>query len=242
MNHRPSPGIRTGGALLAAAALVPAAAAWYLFAVRLPDDTERYHSYSAAATCPADSPGAAVEECVRTVPFTVSGTVLRHKDHLATLNGAPFWSGTVRFGDTVPLLDDLKPGDRVDGKVWRGQVMGLERAGVTQASLDEPRDDAQLIAGANTFVALLALLAAALGALLFTGRTGALALARSLFFWTMLACAGPAALAYWAGLPWWTVPPVAVPAALVAAEGVRRRNPGKLPGEPHGFVDGHVSA
>ncbi|MFD5437826.1 hypothetical protein ACFWJ4_37460 [Kitasatospora sp. NPDC127067] len=242
MTHRPSPWTRTGGALLAAAALVPAAAAWYVFAVRMPDDTERSRSYSVATTCPAGNPGTAVEECVRTVPFTVSGTVLRHKDHLATLDGAPSWSGTVRFGNPGPLLEGLKPGDRVDGTVWRGQVMRLERAGVAQASVDEPRDEAQLIAGLGTFAALLAVLAAALGALLFTGRPTTFALARSLFFWTLFSCVMPAVLAFWADLPWWTVPAAAIPTALLAAEAVRRRNTAGTRTGPQGFVDDHLPA
>ncbi|MFE7639565.1 hypothetical protein ACFU7Z_36605 [Kitasatospora sp. NPDC057518] len=241
MTHRPSPWTRTGAALLAASALVPAAGAWYVFATRMPEDAERSHAYAAAVTCPAESPGAAVEECVRTVPFTVTGTVVRPKDHQATLDGAPLWSGTVRFGDDGPLLEELKPGDRVDGAVWRGRVMRLERAGVTQSSSDEPRSEAQIFAGLGTFLALLAVLAAALGAFLFTGRRVTVALARSLFFQTLVSCFAPAALAYWVGLPWWTVPAAAIPIALVAAEGTRRLNAGKAPGEPQGFVAGQVS-
>ncbi|MFB8239212.1 hypothetical protein ACFC58_21950 [Kitasatospora purpeofusca] len=244
MTNRPSPWTRTrtGGALLAAAALVQAAAAWYVLAVRMPDDTERSRSYSVAATCPAGSPGTAVEECVRTVPFTVSGTVLRPKDHLATLDGAPSWSGTVRFGSPGPLLEDLKPGDRVDGTLWRGRVTRLERAGVAQASVDEPRDEAQIVAGLGTAAALLAVLAAVLGALLFTGRRTTFALARSLLCWTLFSCVVPAVLAFWAGLPWWTVSAAAVPTALVAAEAVRRLSAGKAQGEPQGFVAGRLPA
>ncbi|MFB7126046.1 hypothetical protein DR950_12955 [Kitasatospora xanthocidica] len=238
MTHRPSPWTRTGGALLAVAALAPAAAAWYVFTVVLPDDAERYRSYTAAVTCPAGSPGAAVEECVRTVPFTVSGTVVRNagksSEFRATLDGAPFWTGEVGFADGGPLLDGLKPGDRVDGTVWRGRVMRLERAGVAQASYDEPRDEGQFTAGVGTFAALLAVLAAVLGALRFTGRPGdvTLDLARSLVLWTLLACGVPAVLASVTGLPWWTVPAAAVPAALLAAEAVRRRNRGRTPGGP----------
>ncbi|MFE7558776.1 hypothetical protein [Kitasatospora sp. NPDC057500] len=242
MIHRPSPWTRTGGALLAAAALAPAAAAWYLFAALLPDDAERYRSYTAAAPCPAASPGAAVEECVRTVPFTVAGTVVRHagksSEFRATLDGAPLWSGEVRFSDAGPLLEDLKPGERVDGTVWRGRVMGLERSGVAQRSADKPRDEAQFTAAAGTFAALLALFTAAGGALLLAGRRATAALARSLFLWTLLACGAPAALAFWAGLPWWTVPAAAVPAALYAAWVLRRRDAGGA----QGFADGRLPA
>ncbi|MFH9352443.1 hypothetical protein [Kitasatospora sp. NPDC017646] len=248
MTNRPSPSpwTRTGGALLAAAALVPAATAWYLLAVMLPDDTERYHSYTTAAPCPAGSPGAAVEECVRTVPFTVSGTVVhsagKSSRFRATLDGAPIWSGEVGFGDAGPLLDALKPGDRVDGTVWRGRVMRLERAGIAQSSYDAPRNEAQFTAGVGTFTALLAVFAAALGVLLCTGRTASVALTRSLFLWTLLACGAPAVLAFWAGLPWWTVPAVAVPAALAAAEGVRRHYTRTAPRGSQELVDGRLAA
>ncbi|MFE6866300.1 hypothetical protein ACFVFS_07060 [Kitasatospora sp. NPDC057692] len=247
MTHRPSPWTRTGGALLTAAALAPAAAAWYVFAAMLPDDAERYRSYTAAAACPAGSPGAAREECVRSVPFSVTGTVVRHagksSEFRATLDGAPLWSGEVRFGNAGPLLDDLKPGDRVDGTVWRGRVMRLERSGVAQASTDEPRDEAQVTAGVGTFAALLAVLTAALGALRFTGGPGTgavtLALARQLFLWTLLTCAVPTMLAFWADLPWWTVPATAVPATLLTAEAVRRRHriTDGIPGERQELTD-----
>ncbi|MBV2155450.1 hypothetical protein [Kitasatospora sp. SUK 42] len=242
MTHRPSPWTRTGGALLAASALVPAAAAWYVFDTRMPDDAARSHEYAVAATCPAGSPGAAVEECVRTVPFTVNSTVVRPKDHVATVDGAPFWSGTVQFINNGPLLEDLKPGDQVNGTLWRGHVTRMERAGVAQSTAAEPRDEAQIMAGLGTFLAMLAVLAAALGTLLFTGRPITVALARSLFFRTLFSCFAPAALAYWVGLPWWTVPIAAVLTALIAAEAVRRLNTGKVPGEPQGFVAGRLPA
>ncbi|WP_344345543.1 hypothetical protein, partial [Kitasatospora putterlickiae] len=205
MNHRPSPWTRAGGALIAVAAIAPAAVAGYLFAVMLPDDADRHRSYAAAAPCQAGSPGGSVEECVRTVPFTVSGTVVRDagksSEYRATLDGAPFWSGEVRFGDAGPLLSDLKPGDRVDGTVWRGRVMRLERAGVAQASSEEPRDEPQFTAGVGTYAGMLAVLTVALGALRFTGRRVTLDLARSLVLWPLLTCGLPAVLAYLTGLP-----------------------------------------
>ncbi|MFD7450083.1 hypothetical protein [Kitasatospora sp. NPDC059827] len=237
MIHRsaPTPWTRTGGVLLAAAALVPAAAAWHVLTVTVPYETEQYRSYAAAPACPAGSPGAAVEECVRTAPFTVSGTVVRNAGKSsvfrATLDGAPFWSGEVGFGDAGPVLEALKPGDRVDGTVWRGRVMRLERAGVAQASYDEPLDEVQFTAGVGTLAALLAVLTAALGVLMFNGRPGIAALARSLFLCSLLTCGVPALLAYLVELPWWTVPVAAVPATLLAAGTVWRRHSGNGPGE-----------
>ncbi|MFJ4187188.1 hypothetical protein [Kitasatospora sp. NPDC089509] len=235
-----------GGALLAVTALAPAAVAWYLLAVMLPNDTERYRAYTTAATCPADSPGATVEECVRTVPFTVNGTVVhragKSSEFRATLDGAPYWSGETGFGDAGPVLEGLKPGDRVDGTVWRGQVMRLEKAGVTQATYDAPRDEVQFTAGVGTLAALVAVFTAALGAMHFTGRPGVPALARPLFLLTLVICAAPAVLAFWAGLPWWTVPAVAVPVALLAARALLRHHEAKLPAGSPTPLDGRLPA
>ncbi|MER5352358.1 hypothetical protein ABT093_18760 [Kitasatospora sp. NPDC002551] len=250
MTHRPAPTplTRAGGALLAAAALVPAAGAWYLFGVALPDRAEQHRSYTAATACPPGGPGAGSEECVRTVAFTVAGTVVREagksSEFRATLDGAPFWSGEVRFADAGPVLRSLKPGDRVEGTVWRGRVTRLERAGHAQASYDEPSDDEQLTAGMGTFAALLAVLAVVLGVLRLTGRPSTVALARTLFVRTLLACGAPAVLAFWADLSWWTVPAAAVPTALIAAEAVRRRHrdTGRFRGGPLGFGDGRLPA
>ncbi|MET8540928.1 hypothetical protein ABZW03_09765 [Kitasatospora sp. NPDC004799] len=244
MNHRPTAWTRVGGALLAAAALAPATAAWYLFTDKVPHDAGRYRAYTAAAVCPAGDPRAVGTECVRTAPFTVSDTVVRdqvrNSQFRATLT-APRWTGKVLFGDPGPLLEELKPGDQVDGTVWRGRIVRLERAGVAQATADEPRDEMQFTAAMGTFTALVAVLAGLLGARLFTGRPGTLALGRPIFLWTLLACGAPAVLAFTAGLPWWTVPIAAVPASLLAAEGVRRRylrrsTGGTTPGGPQEVV------
>ncbi|MEV7121104.1 hypothetical protein [Kitasatospora griseola] len=244
MTHRPSssPWTRTGGALLAAALMVPAAAAaWFLFTVVLPYEADRYRSYTAAVPCPAGSPSRPGEECVRAVTFTVSRTVVRHGGRgakfRATLDGTPFWRGEVPFGDAGPVLEELEPGDRVDGTVWHGQVMRVQRNGETQATADEPRDESQFTAGVGTFAALLAVFAATLGVLQFIGRPCTVALARWIAFTTFLACAAPAVLAFSTGLPWWTVPAAAVPTALFAAEAARRLSAAQTPGGPRGVVD-----
>ncbi|OKJ10306.1 hypothetical protein [Kitasatospora sp. CB01950] len=240
MTHRPTPSTRTrvGGALLAATALIPAAAAWYLFGVMLPDDAQELRSYRAAAACPTGEPLAAVEECVRSVSFTVTDATVhggRNPKYRATLTGTPFWNGEVLFGNPGPVVENLTSGDQVDGTVWRGRVMRLERDGVSQATSDEPRDEPQFTAALGTYATLAAVLLATLGVLRFTGRPCRAAVYRALFLTTLLACGAPAVLAYWTGLPWWTVPVAAVPAALLLAEAVRRWNPGKIPAAPQGW-------
>ncbi|MER7846376.1 hypothetical protein ABTZ03_20750 [Kitasatospora sp. NPDC096077] len=246
MTHRPSTSTRVGGALFAASALIPAAAASYALAVTLPTDTERYRAYTTAAACPAGSPGATIEECVRTVPFTVNGTVVhsagKSSKFRATLDGSPYWSGETGFDDAGPLLESLKPGDRVDGTVWRGRVMRLEKAGVTQATHDAPRDEVHFAAGLGTLNALVAVFTAALGALHFTGRPGIPALARPLFLLTLVICAAPTVLACWAGLPWWTVPAVAVPVSLLAARALLRHHEAQLPAGSPAPLDGRLPA
>ncbi|MGW4383764.1 hypothetical protein [Kitasatospora sp. NPDC004531] len=235
--HRPapSPWTRVGGALVVASALIPAAAAWFLFGVMLPDDTKSYRAYTAAAACPADKPPAAVEGCVRTVPFTVvSATVHGGKGHSfrATVTGTPFWDGELSFGDPGPVVEDLEPGDHVNGTVWRGRVMTLEQAGTSQATADKPRNEPQFTAGLGTYAALAAALIATLGILRSTGRPAPLDVFRWTLLTTFLACAVPTVLAFLTSLPWWTVPTTATPLALALAEAVRRWNTTRIANAP----------
>ncbi|MEV6975039.1 hypothetical protein [Kitasatospora sp. NPDC093806] len=217
------------GALWITAAVLLTALCYLLLAVLLPGDIERRRDYTAATACPTATAEQTVEDCLRTVPFTVEKTVLtggKQDGYQARLQGSPFWNGTLRFGDAGPLLDKLTPGEPVTGLVWRGAVMRLERDGVRQSSVDEPRDEAQITAGVGTLAGLLAALALYLGALYLgaaqpTGRPGGTSptwrsFGKPMALTVLLACAVTALPAFWLDLPWWTVPAVAVPlSALV---------------------------
>ncbi|MFD7668731.1 hypothetical protein [Streptomyces sp. NPDC059788] len=232
---RPLRRIRLGGAWLVVSALLPVLGCYFMFAVLLPTDVRRYEEYVAAEPCPAHTAARQFEDCLREVAFTVDATEVhggRNSRYTATLSGAPAGNGVLPFGDSGPLLELLRPGDRVTGTVWRGNVMAVAKDGVRQESSDEPRDEPQMTAAIGTFMGLLA--AQLLG-------TGVLRLARprshETYGWrpygrplliamviTCLALGFPALLL---GYPWWIVPPLAV--AVVACTAwllYRHRRPG----------------
>ncbi|MGX2995265.1 hypothetical protein JNUCC64_13370 [Streptomyces sp. JNUCC 64] len=220
--------IRLIGALLVLTALLPALACYFVFAHWLPSDVERYRAHSSAGACPADTTAGAPEDadCLRTLTFTVRGVDAsvqnRSDSYEATLRRAGTASGdagdtVVTFGDPAPLLQRLRPGDRVSGTVWRGEVTALSRDGVRQATSAEPRDDPQVIAALGTLAGLLAALGLGFG----TVRLARPArpepfvwrgYGRPLFFLTLILCAATGFLAFGVGLPWWTVPSATVPA------------------------------
>ncbi|ULR50771.1 hypothetical protein [Streptomyces deccanensis] len=213
------------GALLLTSSLAPLLACVLVFTVWLPRDRDRYEAYGAAVPCAAEVSAKAWEDCLRTASFTVDGTrneASRSGSYRATLSGAPFWNGTVAFGDPDPLLERLRPGDRVSGTVWRGDVVALGRGDVRQSTSEEPRDDAQMTAAIGTFAGLLAALGFWLGGMRLTGpRDGAhrtwAGYGRPLLIALIVASLGMGLPSVWLGLPWWLVPAVVVPVMVYTA-------------------------
>ncbi|QFR02594.1 hypothetical protein F9278_16375 [Streptomyces phaeolivaceus] len=210
--------------------MVPLLVCLWVFTVWLPEDMDRYEAYGAAEPCAAGAPAAEWEECLRTVSFTVDGTrntQSRTRSHEATLSGAPFWNGAVSFGDPDPLLERLRPGDRVTGTVWRGDVTVLARGDVRQSTSAEPRDEFQMTAAVGTLAGLLAALAFWLGTTRLTGprdrehRTWA-RYGKPLLIALLTACFGVGLPFARLGLPWWLVPTLVAPAMVYTARQLHR--------------------
>ncbi|MFD9410863.1 hypothetical protein ACFWBN_28100 [Streptomyces sp. NPDC059989] len=217
---------RLAGAALIVLSLLPALLCVAAFAVQVPYDTERYRDYTAAVPCPADLPVRARQNCLRTVPFTVEKAQVderKRPSYVATLSGAPFWNGTLDFGDPGPLLEQLRPGDQVTGTVWRGDITALAKDSVRQDSADAPRDEAQMMAGLGTLAGLVAALGLWFGAVRLTPRPRGhepytwRSLGKPLLITISVLCAAVAFGALLLGIPWWVVPTVAVPLAAFTA-------------------------
>jgi hypothetical protein len=206
------------------------------FSTWLPREIGRYQDYEAAPPCPAGPPTHAYEDCVRTVRFTVTDVHAgagSKGDHSATVTGSPFWNGTVDFGDWDPLLTALHKGDRVTGTVWHGSVMTLARGGARQSSIDEPRDEPQMVAVAGTFAALLAVLTFVFGAIVLTGVGGSRLQAAvrwrpygmRLLTTVLTVCFVVGLICVWTGVAWWLTPGLSTLIVAVAAVVIYRRDP-----------------
>ncbi|GGN18286.1 hypothetical protein [Streptomyces fuscichromogenes] len=222
---------RGPGLALLIGAVVAAYAGCWMFAVLLPATVREYREYRTAAVCPGSGPAGPVEDCLRTVTFTVRDTVVdeqgglaprRHVRFEATLSGAPYGNGVVAFGAPGPVLRQLRTGDRVDGVVWRGAVMRLIRYDDEQATADEPRDEPQMFAGLGVTALLLAVLGGWFGLvrLVRPGRpepwTWRL-LGRGLSGVVLVAGLGWAYGALLLRVPWQAVAPVAVALAVAVS-------------------------
>ncbi|MFE9649808.1 hypothetical protein ACFYO0_38005 [Streptomyces sp. NPDC006365] len=123
-------------ALLGAAVIVAA----ILILSFVPELMGDVRAYRAAEPCPAGaSPG---DNCIRTFPATVRGTVIRESakspEYTLKLTGSRPVPSELSMDDSAPLLKHLRRGDEVTVTVWRDRATTVGRDGVTQESLETP--------------------------------------------------------------------------------------------------------
>ncbi|MFD3564174.1 hypothetical protein ACFWVU_31630 [Streptomyces sp. NPDC058686] len=222
--RRPSPGrARFMGVLLILLALIPAVLCYIAFSWWLPSDRDRYRDYVAAEPCPA---GATATSCLSTWHLTVVKKEIkstgRTTTYKATLKDGDSWQGVVDFGDPGPLLEHLKPGDKVTATAWRRDIVVLSRDGVRQNTSEAPRDEIQMNAAVGLLGAFFAAQAFAFGAVrLVSPRAYAPftwnPYGRRLLVASAVVCFGVGLPAVWIGIPWWTVPALGLPAMACAA-------------------------
>ncbi|MGM9382983.1 hypothetical protein [Streptomyces antibioticus] len=212
-------GTRLKGLALLALSVLAALGCRAAFTTWLVSDRVTYRAYETAPPCPGGVPVRAYEDCLRTVTFTVDATKVdrgKRGGLRATLSGTPYWDGVVVFGDPGPVLEELRPGDRITGTVWRGEVVSIAESdarGVRQRTSDAPRDEPQMPAALGTGLGLLAALALVFGGarLLGPGPNPWFAwrpYGRRLLILTVSVSVALGLLGVWSGLAWWLVPAV----------------------------------
>ncbi|MFG2522817.1 hypothetical protein [Streptomyces sp. NPDC048527] len=214
------------GVLLILLALIPAVLCYIAFAWWLPSDRDRYRDYRAAEPCPARATAQVRKDCLSTWHFTVVKTVIksggRTSTYKATLKDGDSWQGVVDFGDPGPVLERLKPGERVTATIWRRDIVVLSAGGFRQNSSEAPRDEIQMNAAMGMLAAFFAAQAFAFGAVRLVSPR-----AYAPFTWdpyggrlliaSAVVCFGVGLPAVWTGIPWWTVPALGLPAMACAA-------------------------
>lgn len=258
--NRPGDGERTqlAGVLAIVLGLACGAVSFASFAYQIPSAVSRYADYRAAAPCPATDtrtgtgtgteavagataprPAGEPEDCLRTLTFTVDRTVVdrtpRTRRYQAVLSGGS-WHGTVVFAEPGPVLDQLRPRERVGGTLWRGTIMTLGTGEAWQGTLDEPRDESRVSTGIATGLGLLAVLCLRSGPRWWSRpdrHRPPAALVRSAVvtgFAVFLGCLALGAVAQALDLSRWIVPALAVPATLLPVRLLAQGRPEPEPG------------
>lgn len=222
--RRQSPGrTRAVGVLLILVSLASAVLCYLAFSWWLPSDRDRYRDYVAAEPCPARAPAT---DCLSTWHLTVVKREIKNagrtSTYKATLKDGDAWQGVVDFGDPGPLLEHLKPGDKVTATAWRRDIVVLSKDGVRQNSSEAPRDEIQMNAAMGMLAAFFAVQALAFGAVRLVRPRDHAPLTwdpygRRMFFTSIIVCFAVGLPMAWTGIPWWTVPAVGLPAMACAA-------------------------
>ncbi|MFE9120982.1 hypothetical protein [Streptomyces sp. NPDC007172] len=235
--------IRLMGAGLAVLAGVWAVLSCLAFTVWAPGEQAQYEDYRAAEPCAVGATAAevAAKDCLVTWHFTVTETKAVHRGKTTSYRVSlkaeddGSWQGSVWFGDSGPLFDELHRGDEVTATDWRRDIVVLSRNGVRQNTSAAPRDELQANIAVGVVAALFAAQSLAFGAVRLVRPAACAPFVWEPYGrWLVCANAGVGVVvglaSVWLGVPWWTVL-VTLPAGVCAvlAYLVRRRRRTQAP-------------
>ncbi|MER6996645.1 hypothetical protein [Streptomyces sp. NPDC000410] len=144
--------LRVRAALIGLAGAAALVAATLLFA-RLPHAVGEERAFRVASECR----GAVTGDCLRAAWFTVDSVrVHRGKSPggRVEVSGPDAAAGEVTLSGVSDFLDQLRPGDRVAGTIWRGEVIALWEGEAGQRTDAYPEGAAQFSAGGGVILLL----------------------------------------------------------------------------------------
>ncbi|NML51572.1 hypothetical protein HHL19_16015 [Streptomyces sp. R302] len=145
--------LRVRAALIGIGGLI-ALAAGVLLLVTVPRAAAVERALQEALVCR----GSAAQDCVRTAWFTVESVRIHRgkgSGGWVVVSGTDEAAGETRFSGITDFLDQVRPGDRVVGNVWRGRIIVLGNDRAAQRTDSHPVGDAQFAAGTGTALLLL---------------------------------------------------------------------------------------
>ncbi|MFF5933652.1 hypothetical protein [Streptomyces sp. NPDC012508] len=119
----------------------------------LPHAVAEERAFRAATECR----GAATTDCLRAGWYTVESVqVHRGKSPggWVVVSGPDEAAGEVEFSGVGDFLDQVRPGDRVAGTIWRGRIIVLSNERAAQRTNSHPAGDSQFAAGTGTALLL----------------------------------------------------------------------------------------
>ncbi|MEV0693881.1 hypothetical protein [Streptomyces sp. NPDC050388] len=106
-------------------------------------------AFRAARPCPTAGPVVPGLDCLRSVPATVAGKVIREQtknnEYTLMLRGSDRVPASLDMGSPDPLLRQLNKGDTVTLTVWRDYTTAVIKDGVTQESTDTPVGEPEFV-------------------------------------------------------------------------------------------------
>ncbi|MFE2288539.1 hypothetical protein ACFXDJ_30785 [Streptomyces sp. NPDC059443] len=125
---------------------------WLTF-VDFPPRQREYAALAHAVACPAGQETRPEADCLRPVDFTVDSTHMRRSknDSIWILATPADGSEQVRllFGESHPVVSELKRGDTVSVTLWRGKPILVSAHGATQRTDRHPRINTISILGSG---------------------------------------------------------------------------------------------
>ncbi|MFI8520949.1 hypothetical protein ACIGEZ_24465 [Streptomyces sp. NPDC085481] len=144
---------RARDVLVGLAGLIALLAGSALLVAWLPHAVAEERAFRSASVCR----GAPAEDCLYAAWFTVDSVDVRRGKQpggWVRVSGPEEGAGRVEFSGLGDFLESVRPGDRVAGTIWSGEVVVLSDGAAAQRTLSHPVGDPLVAAGSGILLIL----------------------------------------------------------------------------------------